>query len=42
MIVSIVHHVDSATSSSEYIIIGRHSGTIIVGQGECPGNVVYL
>lgn len=42
MIVSIVHHVDSPTSSFEYVTIGRHSGTIIVGQGEFPGNVVYL
>lgn len=42
MIVSIVHHVDSATSSFEYVIIGRYSGTVIVSQGDCPGNVVYL
>lgn len=42
MIVSIVHHVDSATSSFEYVIIGRHSGTVIVGQVDCPGTVVYL
>ena len=34
MIITSVPHVDSGTSPSESVMVGRYSGTVIVGRGE--------